>query len=122
MAANVDVASQTQIVLRTEGLRVYYGSFLALSNIWLDIPKNQVTAFIGPSGCGKSTLLRCYNRLNDLIESFRAEGSILYYGENLYAKHIDPVEVRRRIGIVFQKPNPFPKSIYDNIIFGPKIS
>ncbi|CCH66290.1 Phosphate transport ATP-binding protein PstB (TC 3.A.1.7.1) [Richelia intracellularis HH01] len=121
MAANVDVASQTQIVLRTEGLRVYYGNLLALSNIWLDIPKNQVTAFIGPSGCGKSTLLRCYNRLNDLIESFRAEGNIFYYGENLYSKHIDPVEVRRRIGIVFQKPNPFPKSIYDNIIFGPKI-
>ncbi|CDN13104.1 MAG: phosphate ABC transporter ATP-binding protein [Richelia sp.] len=122
MATNVDIANQTQIVLRTEGLKVYYGSFLVLNDIWLDIPRNQVTAFIGPSGCGKSTLLRCYNRLNDLIESFRTEGNVCYYGENLYAKHIDPVEVRRRIGMVFQKPNPFPKSIYDNITFGPKIN
>ncbi len=122
MATNVDIANQTQIVLRTEGLKIYYGNFLALNDIWLDIPRNQVTAFIGPSGCGKSTLLRCYNRLNDLIESFRAEGNVCYYGENLYAKHIDPVEVRRRIGMVFQKPNPFPKSIYDNITFGPKIN
>ena len=109
-------------VLRTEGVNVYYGNFLALKDIWLDIPKNQVTAFIGPSGCGKSTLLRCYNRLNDLIEIFRAEGKIYYYGENLYAPDIDPVEVRRRIGMVFQKPNPFPKSIYDNIAFGAKIN
>ena len=109
-------------VLRTEGLDVYYGKFLALKDIWLNIPKNQVTAFIGPSGCGKSTLLRCYNRLNDLIEIFRAEGKIYYYGENLYAPQIDPVEVRRRIGMVFQKPNPFPKSIYDNIAFGAKIN
>ena len=96
-------------VLRTEGVNVYYGKFLALKDIWLDIPKNQVTAFIGPSGCGKSTLLRCYNRLNDLIEIFRAEGKICYYGENLYAPEIDPVEVRRRIGMVFQKTQSFPQ-------------
>lgn len=109
-------------VLRTEALNVYYGDFLALKDIWLDIPKNKVTAFIGPSGCGKSTLLRCYNRLNDLIEIFRAKGKVYYYGENLYDPQVDPVEVRRRIGMVFQRPNPFPKSIYDNIAFGAKIN
>ncbi len=122
MATNIRDDHQTDAVLRTEGLNVYYGNFLALRDIWLDIPKNRVTAFIGPSGCGKSTLLRCYNRLNDLIESFRAEGTIYYYGENLYAPNIDPVEVRRRIGMVFQRPNPFPKSIYENIAFGPRIN
>ncbi len=122
MATNMDIASQTETVLSTENLNIYYGNFLALRNIWLDIPRNKVTAFIGPSGCGKSTLLRCYNRLNDLIDVFRAEGKVCYYGENLYAPHIDPVELRRRIGMVFQKPNPFPKSIYDNIAFGPKLN
>lgn len=88
----------------------------------MDIPKNRITAFIGPSGCGKSTLLRCFNRLNDLIESFRAEGRIYYGNRDLYAEDIDPVEVRRRIGMVFQKPNPFPKSIYDNVAFGARIN
>ena len=122
MANNISTVNDTQTVLRTENLNVYYGKFLALKDIWLDIPKNQVTAFIGPSGCGKSTLLRCYNRLNDLIESFRADGKILFYDKNLYASDIDPVEVRRRIGMVFQRPNPFPKSIYDNIAFGAKIN
>ncbi|BAZ38004.1 phosphate ABC transporter ATPase subunit [Calothrix sp. NIES-4101] len=122
MATNIRTANDTQTVLRTEGLNVYYGKFLAVSNIWLDIPKNQATAFIGPSGCGKSTLLRCYNRLNDLIDSFRAEGKVVYHGQNLYAPEVDPVEVRRRIGMVFQRPNPFPKSIYDNIAFGAKIN
>lgn len=123
MAANTTkTVNDTETVLRAENLNVYYGKFLALQNIWLDIPKNQVTAFIGPSGCGKSTLLRCYNRLNDLIESFRAEGKILFYDKNLYASDIDPVEVRRRIGMVFQRPNPFPKSIHDNITFGAKIN
>ncbi|HCQ21954.1 MAG: phosphate ABC transporter ATP-binding protein PstB [Aphanizomenon sp.] len=112
----------TESVLRTENLNIYYGSFLALQNVWLDIPKNQVTAFIGPSGCGKSTLLRCYNRLNDLIESFRAEGKVYFYDKNLYAPNIDAVEVRRRIGMVFQRPNPFPKSIYENIAFGARIN
>ncbi|MBW4509841.1 MAG: phosphate ABC transporter ATP-binding protein [Scytonematopsis contorta HA4267-MV1] len=114
--------TDTDTVLRTENLNVYYGTFLALKNVWLNIPRNQVTAFIGPSGCGKSTLLRCYNRLNDLIDSFRAEGNVLYDGKNLYSPDIDPVEVRRRIGMVFQRPNPFPKSIYDNIAFGAKIN
>jgi phosphate transport system ATP-binding protein len=122
MTTDTTNGNQTEPVLRTQGLNVYYGSFLALREIFLDVPRNRVTAFIGPSGCGKSTLLRCYNRLNDLIESFRAEGSIYYYDEDLYADHIDPVEVRRRIGMVFQRPNPFPKSIYDNIAFGPRIN
>ena len=123
MATNISTVNGTETVLRTENLNVYYGKFLALQNIWLDIPKNQVTAFIGPSGCGKSTLLRCYNRLNDLIESFRAEGKILCIMVKTYMHpDIDPVEVRRRIGMVFQRPNPFPKSIYDNIAFGAKIN
>ncbi|NJL65229.1 MAG: phosphate ABC transporter ATP-binding protein [Methylacidiphilales bacterium] len=122
MATNTRTANDTDTVLRTEGLNIYYGKFLAVSNVWLDIPKNQAVALIGPSGCGKSTLLRCYNRLNDLIESFRAEGNVIYNGKNLYAPDIDPVEVRRRIGMVFQRPNPFPKSIYDNIAFGAKIN
>ena len=122
MATNIRDANETEAALRTEGLNVYYGDFLAVRDIWLDIPKNRVTAFIGPSGCGKSTLLRCYNRLNDLIESFRAEGKVYYNGENLYAPEIDPVEVRRRIGMVFQRPNPFPKSIYENVAFGPRIN
>ncbi|MBR8834683.1 MAG: phosphate ABC transporter ATP-binding protein [Stigonema ocellatum SAG 48.90 = DSM 106950] len=122
MTTNIRDANQTDNVLRTEGINVYYGSFLALRDIWLNIPKNRVTAFIGPSGCGKSTLLRCYNRLNDLIESFRAEGKIFYNDEDLYAPNVDPVEVRRRIGMVFQRPNPFPKSIYDNVAFGPRLN
>ncbi|HEY9799017.1 MAG TPA: phosphate ABC transporter ATP-binding protein PstB [Leptolyngbyaceae cyanobacterium] len=122
MATNTLPVNSTETVLKAENLNIYYGKFLALQNIWLDIPKNKVTAFIGPSGCGKSTLLRCYNRLNDLIESFRAEGKIYYYDKNLYAPDIDPVEVRRRIGMVFQRPNPFPKSIYDNIAYGAKVN
>ncbi|BAU66274.1 Phosphate import ATP-binding protein [Stanieria sp. NIES-3757] len=115
-------ASQTETVLKAENVNVYYGNFLALKGIYLDIPKNKVTAFIGPSGCGKSTLLRCYNRLNDLIPIFRLEGLITYHNNNLYAKDIDPVQVRRRIGMVFQRPNPFPKSIYENIAFGARIN
>jgi phosphate transport system ATP-binding protein len=115
-------ANQTQSVFRTEKLNVYYGNFLALREIDIDIPKNQITAFIGPSGCGKSTLLRCYNRLNDTIKNFRAEGKVHYYNQDLYAPEIDPVEVRRQIGMVFQRPNPFPKSIYDNVAFGPRIN
>ncbi len=122
MTTDTRTINQTQTILRTENLNVFYGSFLALKNISLEIPKNRITSFIGPSGCGKSTLLRCYNRLNDLIDSFRAEGKIFYYDQNLYAPSIDPVEVRRQVGMVFQKPNPFPKSIYDNITFGAKIN
>ena len=115
-------AQKTDIVLRTENVNVYYGNFLALKGVYLDVPKNKVTAFIGPSGCGKSTLLRCYNRLNDLIPIFRLEGKISYYDRDLYATEIDPVQVRRRIGMVFQRPNPFPKSIYENIAYGARIN
>ncbi|MBV8886169.1 MAG: phosphate ABC transporter ATP-binding protein [Chroococcidiopsidaceae cyanobacterium CP_BM_RX_35] len=122
MHSDALTANQTETILQARDLDIYYGKFLALKGINLDIPKNQVTAFIGPSGCGKSTLLRCYNRLNDLIPSFRAEGKIYYRKQDLYGADIDPVEVRRRIGMVFQKPNPFPKSIYDNIAFGPRIN
>ena len=108
--------------LQTENTNIFYGDFHAVRNISMDVPKYKVTAFIGPSGCGKSTVLRCFNRLNDLIDSFRMEGRILYHGKNLYDPNIDPVAVRRRIGMVFQKPNPFPKSIYDNIAYGVRIN
>ncbi|NJM58779.1 MAG: phosphate ABC transporter ATP-binding protein [Synechococcales cyanobacterium RU_4_20] len=110
------------VALRAENVSVYYGAFQAVRNVFLDVPKNQVTAFIGPSGCGKSTLLRCFNRLNDLVASARVDGKISFQGRDLYARDMDPVEVRRRIGMVFQKPNPFPKSIYDNIAFGARIN
>jgi len=111
-----------QAVLRTEKLKVFYGDKVALQDVSMEIPKNQITAFIGPSGCGKSTLLRCFNRLNDLIEGCRVEGKAFYRDKDLYASKIDPVEVRRRIGMVFQKPNPFPKSIYENIAYGARIN
>ncbi|HEY9851249.1 MAG TPA: phosphate ABC transporter ATP-binding protein PstB [Leptolyngbyaceae cyanobacterium] len=122
MRFNSATVQSTDTILQVENVNVYYGNFLALRDINMEIPKNRITAFIGPSGCGKSTLLRCFNRLNDLIESFRAEGKIYYRNQNLYAQNIDPVEVRRRIGMVFQKPNPFPKSIYDNVAFGARIN
>jgi phosphate transport system ATP-binding protein len=108
-------------VFRLDDVHVYYGSFLALRGVTLDIGRNQITAFIGPSGCGKSTLIRCLNRMNDLIPGARVEGKIEYHGQNLYGDGVDSVEVRRRIGMVFQKPNPFPKSIYENIAFGPRV-
>ena len=119
---NHQTVNQTETVLRTENLDIYYGSFLAVQGVSLQIPKNRVTAFIGPSGCGKSTILRCFNRLNDLINGFRIDGKAYYYNQDLYDKTIDPVEVRRRIGMVFQKPNPFPKSIYDNIAYGARVN
>jgi phosphate transport system ATP-binding protein len=103
-------------------LNVFYGQKLAVKDVSLDIGRNMITALIGPSGCGKSTLIRCFNRMNELIPGARVEGQILYHGENIYAHGIDPVDVRRRIGMVFQKPNPFPKSIYENIAFGPRIN
>jgi phosphate transport system ATP-binding protein len=109
-------------VLETRNLNIYYGDYLAVQDVSLQIPRNRVTAFIGPSGCGKSTILRCFNRLNDLIEGFRARGEVFYRGQNLYSKQVDSVEVRRRIGMVFQKPNPFPKSIYDNIAYGARVN
>ncbi len=103
-------------------LNVFYGSFHAVGDVNFDIAKNRITALIGPSGCGKSTVLRCINRMNDLIPSARVEGEILYHGENIMAPNVDPVMVRRRIGMVFQKPNPFPKSIYDNVAWGAKVN
>jgi phosphate transport system ATP-binding protein len=111
-----------QAVIEASGFSSYYGSFRALHNISVQIPERKITALIGPSGCGKSTLLRCMNRMNDLVPSFRHEGSITYRGLDLFGRGVDPVEVRRRIGMVFQKPNPFPKSIYENIAFGPKVN
>jgi phosphate transport system ATP-binding protein len=101
---------------------VFYGTFRAVRDVSLTIPQNEITALIGPSGCGKTTMLRCLNRMNDLIEGARVEGRILYHGVDLYEPRVDPVEVRRRVGMVFQKPNPFPKSIYDNVAFGPKVA
>ena len=116
---DADIASEP--VFRLDDVHVYYGSFLALRGVTLDIPENHITAFIGPSGCGKSTLIRCLNRMNDLIPGAKVEGKIHYHGQDLYGDDVDPVEVRRRIGMVFQKPNPFPKSIYDNVAFGPRV-
>ena len=110
------------VILELENVNVYYDDFHAVSDVSLPIREREITAFIGPSGCGKSTVLRCLNRMNDLIESARVEGGVNYHGVDLYGPNIDPVEVRRRIGMVFQKPNPFPKSIYDNVAFGPKIA
>jgi phosphate transport system ATP-binding protein len=109
------------VVFDVDGLAVRYSGVLALEGVTLEIRKNFVTAFIGPSGCGKSTFIRCFNRMNDLIPGAAVEGRVLYHGRDLYGPGVDPVEVRRRIGMVFQKPNPFPKSIYDNIAFGPRV-
>ena len=103
-------------------LSLWYGRFQALRNITLQIPARQVTALIGPSGCGKSTLLRCLNRMNELVPDVRIQGEVYFEGANIYAPDADPVEVRRRIGMVFQRPNPFPKSIYDNVAWGPRIN
>ena len=113
---------ETKAVLRADTVSVYYGSTLAVRSVNLDIPENQVVAFIGPSGCGKSTILRCFNRMNDLVASARVDGKITFRGDNIYADAVDPVQLRRRIGMVFQKPNPFPKSIYENIAFGARIN
>ena len=111
-----------ETVFSLENVDIFYGDYRAVRDVTFTIPKNKVTAFIGPSGCGKSSILRCLNRLNDLIEIFHLTGTIAYHGQNLYAPDIDPVEVRKRIGIVFQKPNPFPKTIYDNIVYGARIN
>ena len=115
-------ASHVAPVLRLDGLSFYYGAFRAVKDISIDVETNRITALIGPSGCGKSTLLRTINRMNDLIPNTRVEGSVRFHDEDLYARYVDPVEVRRRIGMVFQKPNPFPKSIYDNVAFGPRLN
>jgi len=110
------------VVFDVKDLSVLYGSFRAVRDVTLHIKQHEITAFIGPSGCGKSTVLRCFNRMNDLVASARVEGSIRYHGADLYAKEVSATEVRRRIGMVFQKPNPFPKSIYDNVAFGPRVN
>ena len=110
-----------QAIFTLKDVRVAYGGVTAVENVTFDLAQNEITAFIGPSGCGKSTLLRCLNRMNDLIPSASVEGKVLYHDQDLYADDIDPVQVRKRIGMVFQKPNPFPKSIYENIAFGPKV-
>jgi phosphate transport system ATP-binding protein len=117
-----DQSAADGYVFAVRGFSAYYSDFRAIRDIDLDIPKNRITAFIGPSGCGKSTLLRCFNRMNDLIPGAHIGGHIKYHGVDLYDPKVDAVEVRRRIGMVFQKPNPFPKSIYDNVAFGPKIA
>ena len=109
-------------VFTVEDLNVYYGSFHAVTDVTIDFGYNEITALIGPSGCGKSTVLRCLNRMNDLVPTARIEGRVEYHGIDIYGSKIDPIEVRRHIGMVFQKPNPFPKSIYDNIAYGPRVT
>ena len=114
-------SARREVLFDVGDLTVNYSGIPALKNVSLEIYRNYVTAFIGPSGCGKSTFIRCFNRMNDLIPTASVEGQILYHGVDLYGSEVDSVEVRKRIGMVFQKPNPFPKSIYDNIAFGPRI-
>src|SRR3954470_1950860 len=109
-------------VFEVEDVNFWYGAFLALRDVTLDVRRNEITALIGPSGCGKSTFLRCLNRMNDLIPGARVGGKIAYHGQDLYGPGVDAIEVRRHIGMVFQKPNPFPKSIYDNVAFGPRVN
>ncbi|MFM8856015.1 MAG: phosphate ABC transporter ATP-binding protein PstB [Actinomycetota bacterium] len=121
MSHVADRSAQTP-VFETKSLAVYYGDFRAVRDVDLTICGQEITAFIGPSGCGKTTVLRCFDRMNDLIPGARVEGEVRYHGVDLYAKDVDAVEVRRRVGMVFQKPNPFPKSIYDNLAFGPRLN
>ncbi len=121
-AVREDGDAPGRIVFDVERLNVYYADFHAVRDVSLPIHQHEITALIGPSGCGKSTVLRCFNRMNDLIETARVEGRVSYHGVDLYGEDIDPVQVRRHVGMVFQKPNPFPKSIYDNIAYGPRIA
>jgi phosphate transport system ATP-binding protein len=120
-APSDDAVADSAVVFEVADLSVYYDDFRAVREVSFDILHNEITAFIGPSGCGKSTLLRCFNRMNDLIPGARPEGKLNYHGVPLYGQGVDSVEVRRRIGMVFQKPNPFPKSIYDNVAYGPRL-
>ncbi len=122
MAAASAKPDRGEDVIRIENLDFYYSKFRAVKDMSIEVEKNKITALIGPSGCGKSTLLRTINRMNDLITGTRVEGKVLYHDVDLYGKDVDAVEVRRRIGMVFQKANPFPKSIYDNVAFGPRIN
>jgi phosphate transport system ATP-binding protein len=112
----------SRYVLETESLNVYYGRFHAVQDVNLKIERHKITALIGPSGCGKSTVLRCFNRMNDLVSSARIEGQVRFHGKNIYDPDVDAVEVRRRIGMVFQRPNPFPKSVYENIAWGARVA
>ena len=121
-AAGSAAPQQEEIVFETQDLSVYYSAFRAVRDVNLDVRRGEITALIGPSGCGKSTVLRSFNRMNDLIPGARVEGLLKYRGIDLYGPKVDPVEVRRRIGMVFQKPNPFPKSIFDNVAYGPRIA
>ncbi len=111
-----------QPVIEVRDLHVFYGTFDAVRDVNVSFGANQISALIGPSGCGKSTVLRCFNRTNDLVAGARVQGTITYHGQDLYGPEVDPIEVRRRVGMVFQKPNPFPKSIYDNIAYGPRVN
>src|SRR5688572_26955918 len=116
-----EVQEKLDYAVTLENVSVYYGDYRAVKDVNIPIERGKITAFIGPSGCGKSTVLRAINRMNDLIPNARVEGRLMYRGQNLYAEHVDPVEVRRRIGMVFQKPNPFPKSIFENVAYGPRL-
>jgi phosphate transport system ATP-binding protein len=120
-ALSLEDIERREKVFSVQGLAVSYSGKSAIEDVSLDVYRNTVTAFIGPSGCGKSTFIRCFNRMNDLIPGAKVDGTVLYHGQDLYGRDVDPVELRRRIGMVFQKPNPFPKSIYDNIAFGPRV-
>jgi len=122
LAGERELPPTPDAVMECEGVNVYYGDFRAVTNVSLGFGRNEITALIGPSGCGKSTLLRSLNRMNDLIEGARVEGLVSFHGQHIYARDVDPIEVRRRIGMVFQKPNPFPKSIYDNVAYGPRVT
>jgi phosphate transport system ATP-binding protein len=121
-AADGYLPDEPRGILQVENVDVYYGNFRAVTDVNLKFGLNEITALIGPSGCGKSTLLRSLNRMNDLVDGARVEGKVLFQGEDMYGPKVDPIEVRRRIGMVFQKPNPFPKSIYDNIAYGPRVT
>jgi len=122
VTVRTDPVPAEEAMVEIRDLSLWYGSFRALKNVSLTVPRNKVTALIGASGCGKSTLLRTINRMNDLVEGVRTEGRVRYEGVDLYGLGVDPVEVRRRVGMVFQKPNPFPKSIYENVAFGPRLT
>jgi phosphate transport system ATP-binding protein len=121
-AENIFRFDDIEPILEARDLSVAYGGNTAITNVSLQVPKNSVVSLIGPSGCGKSTLLRCFNRMNDLIPSASVKGSVSFAGQNIYAPEVDPTEIRFRIGMVFQRPNPFPKSIYENVAFGPRIN
>jgi phosphate transport system ATP-binding protein len=122
LAPDLPEPKDREVVFDVEQLSVLYSGFRAVRDVSLQINKHEITAFIGPSGCGKTTVLRCFNRMNDLIAGAKVEGRLAYHGVDLYDDKVNPVEVRRRIGMVFQKPNPFPKSIYDNVAYGPRLS